>query len=251
MVAVFVIFYSVKRIKEKDITSLFAEMSVLALPVAAAVGFSMWYNNARFGSPLQFGADYQLTIADASLYELGADGIVPSIVHYFLQPLGLTEAFPFIGFDYFALSDYGRYVYVDMNYGIFAFPFNLFILLSIFILKSKKASKESKILLFSGIAAIVITAFANFCLGGVIFRYTSDISVAAALLSAVVILEICTYIQKNSSAEISRAFKSCVLAVTAITVCISLATCIQINGNIRAYSPEIYEGLKNFFVLRS
>jgi hypothetical protein len=138
-----------------------------------------------------------------------------------------------------------------MNYGIFAFPFNLFILLSIFILKSKKASKESKILLFSGIAAIVITAFANFCLGGVIFRYTSDISVAAALLSAVVILEICTYIQKNSSAEISRAFKSCVLAVTAITVCISLATCIQINGNIRAYSPEIYEGLKNFFVLRS
>ncbi len=251
MVAVFVILYSVKKIKEKSIVSLISEMAVLALPVTAALGFSMWYNNARFGSPLQFGADYQLTIADASLYELGADGIVPSIVHYFLQPLGLTEEFPFIGFDYFALSDYGRYVYVDVNYGIFAFPFNLLILLSVFIFRSKKTLKESKILLSSGIAAMLITAFANFCLGGVIFRYTSDISLAAALLSAVVILEICTYIQNDNSAEISRAVKTGVLAVTAVTVCISLAACIQVNGNIRAYSPDIYEGLKNFFILRS
>lgn len=251
MVAVFVVIYSVKRIKEKNIATLFMEMAVLALPVAAALGFSAWYNNARFGSPLQFGADYQLTIADASLYELGADGIVPSIVHYFLQPLGFTEEFPFIGFDYFAFSDYGRYVYVDVNYGIFALPFNLLLLLSMFIFKSKKVSNESKILLSSGIAAMFITAFANFCLGGVIFRYTSDISLASALLSAVVILEICTHIQNNSSAEISRAAKIGVVAVTAVTVCISLASCVQLNGNIRAYSPDIYEGLKNFFILRS
>lgn len=251
MVTVFVVLYSVKKIKEKSVASLFTEMAALALPVAAAVAFSMWYNNARFGNPLQFGADYQLTIADASLYELGADGIVPSIVHYFLQPLGFTEEFPFIGFDYFALSDYGRYVYVDVNHGIFALPFNLFLLLSGFIFKSKKTSKESKILLSSGIIAMFITAFANFCLGGVIFRYTSDISLAAALLSAVVILEICTYIQNNNSAEVSRGIKICVLAVTAVTVCISLASCIQLNGNIRVYSPDIYEGLKNFFILRS
>lgn len=251
MVAVFVVIYSVKKIKEKCFAFLLVEMAVLALPVAAAFGFSMWYNNARFGNPLQFGADYQLTIANASLYEIGADGIAPSIIHYFLQPLGLTESFPFIGFDYFALSGYGRYAYIDANYGIFALPFNLFILMSGFILKSKKVAGESKILLSSGIAAMIITAFANFCLGGVIFRYTSDISVAAAFLSAVVILEICTYIQKNSSAEISRAFKIGTVAVAAVTACLVLAACIQINGNLRAYSPEIYEGLKNFFVLRS
>ncbi len=250
-VAAFVVIYSVKKFKEKNFASLFTEMAVLALPVVSAVGFSMWYNNARFGNPLQFGADYQLTIADASLYELGADGIIPSIVHYFFQPLGLTEEFPFIGFDYFALSDYGRYVYVDVNCGVFALPFNLLLLLSGFVFMSKKASKNSKILLSSGIAAMFVTAFANFCLGGVIFRYTSDISLAAALLSAVVILEICTDIQNNNSAEISRAVKIGVTVLTAVTVCISLASCVQLNGNIRAYSPDIYEGLKNFFILRS
>lgn len=250
-VAVFVIIYSLKRIKEKKVKHLLTEMSVLALPVAAALGFSMWYNNARFGSPLQFGAAYQLTIADASLYKLGIDGLIPSIVHYFLQPFGFTSEFPFIGFDYFTLSDYGRFVYVDMNYGIFALPFTLSVLLSVFVFKSKNASKEGKLLLASVIAAMVVTAFANFCLGGVIFRYTADISLAAALVSAVVLLEICTYIQKNSDEAISCAVKGGVLLLTAVTVCISLASCLQLNGNLRSYSPEIYEGLKNLFVFWS
>ena len=251
MVAVFVVIYAVKKIKEKKISSLFTEMAALALPVAAALGFSLWYNNARFGSPLQFGADYQLTIADASLYKLGFDGIIPSVVHYFIQPLGLTEEFPFIGFDYFSLSDYGRYVYVDMNYGIFALPFTLSLFLGIFIFKSKKASKEGKTMLAAGIISLFVTAFANFCLGGVIFRYTSDISLAAALLSAVILLEVCTDVQKNADASIARAVKGGTVALTAVTACISLASCVQINGNLVSYSPEIYEALKNFFVIWS
>lgn len=251
MVAVFVIIYSLKKIKEEKITSLLTEMAVLALPVAAALGFSMWYNNARFGSPLQFGADYQLTIADASLYKLGIDGLIPSIVHYFLQPFGFTDAFPFIGFDYLNLSDYGRFVYVDMNYGIFALPFTLSLLLRVFIFKSKKASKEGKILLASGIVSMIATAFANFCLGGVIFRYTADISLAAALLSAVILIEICTYVQKNSDEAITRAVKCGAVVLTVVTVCISLASCLQLNGNLRSYSPEVYEGLKNLFVFWS
>lgn len=251
MVAVFVILYSLRKIKEKQISSLLAEMAVLALPVAAALGFSMWYNNARFGSPLQFGADYQLTIANASLYKPGIDGFIPSVVHYFLQPLGLSDKFPFIGFDYLALSSYGRYVYVDMNFGIFALPFNLSLLLSAFVFKSKKVSKESKILLASGIVAMLVTAFANFCLGGVIFRYTTDISLAASIISAIILLEVCTFIQKNAGAEISRAAKGSVIALVAVTAYISLAASVQIDGNIRAYSPDIYEGLKNFFVFWS
>lgn len=251
MVAVFVIVYSIKKIKDKKFSSLFTEMAVLALPVAAALGFSMWYNNARFGSCLQFGADYQLTIANASLYEIGIDGFVPSIIHYFFQPFGLSGKFPFIKFDYFALSNYGRYAYTDMNYGVFALPFNLALLLSMFIFKNKKVSKDSKILLVSGIAAMIATAFANFCLGGVIFRYTSDISLSAAIISAIILLEVCTYIQENANAEISRAAKGSVIALTALTAYISLAASVQIDGNIRAYSPDIYEGLKNFFVFWS
>ena len=251
MIAVFVIIYSVKKIREKEIPSLIAEMAALALPVVGAAGFFLYYNNARFGNPLQFGADYQLTIADASLYELGADGIIPSIIHYFFQPLGLLDRFPYIGFDYFRLSDYGRFVYVDSNFGIFALPFNLALLMSIFIFRSKKASKEGKALLASGIAALFVTAFAKFCLGGVIFRYTSDISLAAAFLSAVILMEICTSAQQNESKKVSSALKGAAAALAAVTVVVSLASCVQLNGNLVDYDPDIYNALRNIFVIRS
>lgn len=251
IIAVFVLIYSIRKIKEKEISSLIAEMAALALPVVCAMGFSLYYNHARFGNPLQFGADYQLTIADASLYELGADGIIPSIIHYFLQPFGLIEEFPYIGFDYFRLSDYGRFVYVDTNYGIFALPFMLSLFLSIFIFKSKKASKESKALLAAGIISLFVTAFANFCLGGVIFRYTSDISLTAALISAVILMEICTSVQQNESKRISSAVKGAATVLTAVTAVIALSSCVQLNGNLIAYAPDIYDALKNFFVIWS
>ena len=251
MIAVFVVIYSTKKIKEKSFSSLFTEMAALALPVIGAAGFFLYYNYARFGNPLQFGADYQLTIADASLYELGTEGILPSVIHYFLQPFGLTAEFPYIGFDYFRLSDYGRYVYVDQNFGIFALPFNLALLLSIFVFRSKTAPKEGKALLASGIIAMFLTAFMNLCLGGVIFRYTSDIALSAALISAVILMEICTLVQENESKKISSAIKGVAAALTAVTVVVSLASCIQLNGNLVAYSPEIYDTLKNLFVIRS
>ncbi|MBQ2841706.1 MAG: hypothetical protein IJE72_01565 [Clostridia bacterium] len=251
MIAVFVLIYSARKIKEKEIISLFAEMSALALPVIGAAGFFLYYNYARFGNPLQFGADYQLTIADASLYELGAEGIIPSIIHYFLQPFGLLEEFPYIGFDYLRLSDYGRYVYIDSNFGIFALPFMFALLFSVFIFKNSKASKEGKALLASGIISLFVTAFANFCLGGVIFRYTSDISLVAAFLSAVILMEICTDTQQSESKKVSGAVKGATVVLSAVTSVISLASCVQLNGNLVAYDPNIYNALKNFFVIWS
>lgn len=251
MIAVFVLIYSVRKIKSKEISPLVCEMSALAIPVLGAIAFSLYYNNARFGNPLQFGADYQLTIADASLYELGADGIIPSVFHYFLQPFGLTGEFPYIGFEYLRLTDYGRYAYIDTNFGIFAIPFMLPLFMSVFILRSKKTDSKEKALLTAGITAMFVTAFLNFCLGGVIFRYTTDISLTAALLSAVILLEGCTRLQKNTAANLSRAAKEITTAIAAVTSVVVLSVCVQQEGNLVGYSPEIYETLKNFFVIWS
>ncbi len=248
MIAVFVVFYAIKKIKEKEYTSLITEMLALAAPVAVSLVFSLYYNYIRFDNPLQFGADYQLTIADASLYELGADGIVPSFIHYFLQPFGILSEFPYIGFEYMRLSDYGRFIYVDSNFGIFAVPFMISLLLSVMIFGSKRYSRQGKALLASGIASLFITAFANYCLGGVIFRYTADISLVAAFLSAVILLEICT---ENQNSKYGTLLKKSAVVLCAVTAVVVLAAATQLNGNLVSYDPDIYMGLKNFFVLRS
>lgn len=251
IIAVFVLVYSIKKIKQKEFLPLVTELFALALPVAAAVCFSFFFNYKRFQNPFQFGADYQLTIADASLYELGADGIIPSVIHYFLQPFGIINEFPYIGFDYLKLSDYGRYVYVDSNFGIFAIPFMLSLFLCIHIFKSKKAAKEEKALLAAGVLSLFITAFANFCLGGVIFRYTADISLAAAFISAVILLEICTSIQQSEKSSTAFTAKVAATALSVISAVIMLAVCIHREGNLISYNPEIYCELKKLFTIWS
>lgn len=251
IIAMFVIIYMIENIKAKKFGSFFAEMAALALPVAGAIVFSLYYNYIRFGDIFQFGTSYQLTVANASLYEIGAGGIFPSLFHYFLQPFEVSAQFPFITFSYLPLSDYGKAVYIDSSFGIFALPFMLSLLLAPVLYKSKKISKNGKIMLAISLLSLVITAFLDFCLGGVIFRYTSDISLPAALISAVILLEAVSIWQKEHSARAAKLAKKCTLALVGITVCISLSASLMINGNLTAYSPDFYVAARDFFVFWS
>lgn len=251
IIAAFVILYFIKSIKAKNLGAFFSEMAALALPVVGAIGFSLYYNHIRFGDIFQFGTDYQLTVANASLYEIGLSGIFPAIFHYFLQPFEASAQFPYIAFSYLPLADYGKAVYIDSSFGIFALPFMLSLLLNPVLFKSKKVNKNGKILLAVSLFSLAATAFLNFCLGGVIFRYTADISLPAALISAVILLEAVLLLQEKYPAEIAKTAKKCVLAVVGITVCISLSASLMINGNLTEYSPDFYIAARDFFVFWS
>lgn len=251
VIAVFVIIYFIKNIKAKKLGAFFSEMAALALPVAGAIGFTLYYNHIRFGDIFQFGTDYQLTVANASLYEIGLSGIFPAVFHYFLQPFEANAQFPHITFSYLPLADYGKAVYIDSSFGIFALPFMLSLLLSPVLFKSKRVHKNGKILLAASLFSLAATAFLDFCLGGVIFRYTADISLPAALISAVILLESVFLLQEKYPAEIAKSAKKCALAVVGITVCISLAASLMINGNLTEYSPDFYIAARDFFVFWS
>lgn len=250
-IAAFVIIYGVKCFKSQKISPFIGEMTALALPVAAAIAFSLWYNNARFGSPLQFGTDYQLTVADASQYELFSGGIAAALYHYFIQPFITGDFFPYIQIDFMRFAGYGRSMYIDSSFGVFAVPFMLSLLLSPVLFKSEKISKNDKILLAVSLAALPITAFADFCLGGVIFRYTTDIMLFAAFLSAVILLEFCTLMREKYGSGFAHTAMKCITALTAVTVIITSAVSVSLNGNLTAYDPDIYIAMKDFFVFWS
>lgn len=248
IIAAVVIVYFINTVKTKKYAAFLSEMAALALPVAGAIAFSLYYNYIRFGDVFQFGSAYQLTVADASLYEMGIGGIFPAIFHYFLQPFYPASQFPYITLSYFAFSDYGKMFYIDSSFGIFAVPFMLSLFLSPVLFKSTKISQNGKAMLAVSLASLVITAFLNFCFGGVIFRYTSDISLIAAFLSAVVMLEICSLFQEDYPAVAAKTVKKGVTALTAATVGISSLASIMLNGNLVGYSPYIYTAIRDFFV---
>lgn len=250
-IAAFIVIYGVRCLKNKKTSPFIGEMVALGLPVAAAIAFLLWYNNARFGSPLQFGTDYQLTVADASQYEIFSGGIAAAFYHYFLQPFVTGDFFPYIQLDFMRFAGYGRSMYIDSCFGVFAAPFMLSLLLSPVLFKSNKISKCGKILLAVSLAALTITAFADFCLGGVIFRYTTDIMLFAAFLSAVILLEFCALMREKYGCDFAHTVMKCITALTAVTVIIISAVAVSLNGNFTAYDPDIYIAMKDFFVFWS
>lgn len=246
--AVFIVIYLADAIKNKKLSSFIGDMIPLGLPVAAALGFSLYYNHIRFGDILQFGTDYQLTLANASLYDAGANGIIPAIIHYFLQPFSFSQEFPYFSFSLLALRDYGKQVYIDSNFGIFAIPFMLSLLLSPVLFRSKKVSGAGKIMLASSLLALFITAYLNFCYGGVIFRYTADLTVVAAFISAAVISEICLILQRDYHDYVSRTAKKGVCVLTASTAAICSLAAVMVNGNLVSFYPEVHTAIRDFFV---
>jgi len=250
-IAGFIVIYAIKNIKSKKLSSFAVEMAALGLPVASAVIFMLWYNNARFGSPLQFGTDYQLTVANASEYELFAGGIFSSFFHYFLQPFVSNEFFPYIGLNLSRISDYGKAIYTDANFGLFAIPFMLSLLLSPVLFKSKNVSKSIKVLLALSLVSLPVTAFANYCLGGVIFRYTTDLTLFAAFTASVILIEFCAVMHEKYGDDFRHTVGKCIAGLTSATVVIVFALTLCLNINFAEYEPDVYMAAKDFFVFWS
>lgn len=245
---VFVILWAIRRIRKKELPLFIGEAAALGLPVAAALAISMAYNKMRFGSFFDFGTDYQLTVADTSLYSVGTFGIVPSVFHYFLQNFSFKDSFPFMGFDYVAFSDYGRYVYVDSGLGIFAMPFMLTLLACPVFFKKKDIGTNRKILFATALAMLPITAFLDFCLGGVIFRYTADFSLVAAFLAAVTVLEAADTVLGRFGKDGYLLFRKGLFALGGANSAVALGAALMTHANLVSPAPFYFEMLKNAFV---
>lgn len=250
-VAVFVIRHLVIRIKESKFKLCVAECAALGIPVAAAVAASLVYNHARFGSPFDFGTAYQLTVADTSLYKLSLSGLLPAVFHYFIHPFSVSRSFPYIGFNYINLGNYGSLTYVDSGLGIFAMPFMLMLFASAAIFKSKRLCKGRKALLATALASLVVTAFFDFCMGGVIFRYTADISLYAAFLAAVIALECGEIVTEKYGSGANKVYSYAVSALGSLTVIVAAGAALIPSGNLVDSSPVVFEAIKDFFAFRN
>ncbi len=245
---VFVILWAIKRIREKKLSLLIGDAAALGLPVAAALAVSMVYNKMRFGGFFDFGTNYQLTVTDTSLYSVGTFGVVPSFFHYFLQNFRFDASFPFMGFDYVAAKDYGRYVYVDSGLGIFAMPFMIMLFACPVFFRKKDIGTNRKILFATALAMLPITAFLDFCLGGVIFRYTADFSLIAAFLASVIALEASDAILGKFGRDGYLIFRKGLFVLGGANAAVALGAALMTSGNLVSPAPFYFEMLKNTFV---
>ena len=79
----------------------------------------MWYNFARFGSPFDFGQNYNLTTNDMTGRGFRVERVGLSFFTYFLQPPKINSAFPFVNRVDITTSYLGTTITEAMFGGIF------------------------------------------------------------------------------------------------------------------------------------
>lgn len=202
------------------------------VPTLLGAAFVMWYNYVRFDSVFEFGARYQLTVADVSTYSVSLALLLPSIYCYFLQMPIVQGKFPYLVLTYEPIQSYGGYLYTTWMMGVFAMPSLSGILLSP--IARRRGGKKDNVKLFTFILAAFccfLLAFVDICFAGVCIRYLADITAVAAVFSTALWLDLDT-----RAASLSHGKRFAVYAViSALLFATILVGTLLIFENERRY----------------
>lgn len=183
--------------KDSTRTQKCVKLFSFAVPTLLGAAGVMWYNYARFGSVLEFGATYQLTVCDVSQYSFLATLFLPALYHCFFQFPQPKASFPYIKLTFEVFPHHAAYLYTTRTLGAFSMPS-----LAGLVLSPATYQKKSRVKFFTFILAAVscfALAFFNTCFAGVCVRYLADIALVAAVFSGVILLDLQSLFSKNKA----------------------------------------------------
>lgn len=188
-----------------------------------AVGL-MWYNYARFGSALDFGANYNLTVNDMTKRGLNVGRFAPAFFAYFLQPPNMSGVFPYIQPTVFETTYLGQTI-KEVTFGgilvclplLWVLPFSKMIL--------QKRIKQRSTRTIAGViivllAAGVIVALLDAQMAGILQRYFADFSfmfLAAAVLLVFIVNE-----NVRAESKLADVLKKILIVIVTLSVLYSL-----------------------------
>ncbi len=160
--------------------SIFSTVAICLPYVIVAIGI-MWYNAARFGSPFDFGANYNLTTNDMTGRGYRVERVGLSVFTYLFQPPYFTARFPFLRSVNIGTGYMGQTITESMFGGIFmVIP----LLWLIFLMpRYAKYMKKNNIFAFAclSVALSVFIAMFDAQGAGLLQRYVNDFSFLAIL----------------------------------------------------------------------
>ena len=160
------------------------ELALALLPFVLVAAGLMWYNWARFGSPFDFGANYNLTSNDMTKRGFNAGRIGPALFYYLFAPPALQAVFPYLADTHMATNYVGRSVSELLYGGIlsttpFLWSFGLLPLL-----RRRLARKKLRALVGWVLAASVLLCALDAVMAGVLQRYLMDFALPLTFAAA-------------------------------------------------------------------
>ena len=192
-----IIFFDYFKKKEVFKKETILELLSFAIPYIVVAIMLMIYNYLRFGSPFDFGANYNLTTNDMTVRGFNIERIGLGLYYYLIAiPRGINK-FPFFEMIPLSTSYIGTTIYEEMFGGLLIlYPF---LWLNIFICKLKHLFKEKILfrlcLLFIISSLIIILADIN--MAGILPRYNLDFTWMLFLSASIISLYIFEHFKDN------------------------------------------------------
>lgn len=237
--------------KKEKLSYRITQACCFVVPLVIGGCMVMWYNNARFGSPFDFGASYQLTVSDIHANRISFAGFFGMIYHYILPFLNKRASFPFFEPLLFTTNNYGSYTYIADGIGALTFPL---ILMGMFMLpvavqrKGKRfnygVTKYQRNAVFAVCCFVpLFIGWQDFCLGGIIMRYIIDIMPLLTIIAVVAVLRSTVKPSKNK-------YRYIIAGIAELsTFCLGWLTAMErSNGNLGRHCPNLYDIAENLII---
>ena len=211
----------------------------LCLPIILVALAAMWYNYARFGSPLDFGANYNLTTNDMTKrgIVLGRTGL--GIFTYFFQPMRIDAQFPFIN-DFDPATVYQGITITEKQIGgaFIIFPVLLFALRGL-LKKDRFNDKNAYNMLCLSIGMAFTVAVLDTQMAGILMRYFTDFIWLLMIASVITVFATYEMFEKaGSTLELTR-FKKLVVALCLVSLTVAFLSIFAHSKNAVWWSNSI------------
>ncbi len=215
------------------------QTTAVCLPFFIVALGIMWYNFARFGSPFDFGASYNLTTNDMTHRGFVAGRIGLGLFSYLFQPVSVNGVFPFLH-DFDASTVYqGLTLTEKMIGGVFwLFPVLLFGLYGVCRGRLFKEKRVHRMAVYSVLAAVVIVV-ADTQMAGLLTRYFVDF-VWLLLLAAVMTVLALYENKKDMAAERKKVLAVSVTLGLVSLVFVFLRIFAHTEDAIQAANPQVF-----------
>lgn len=239
--------------KDLKLSAKITSAACYLIPVAAGAAAIMWYNKIRFDDPFQFGSIYQITVDNTAANKITLSRLPAAIGTYFFSGLERLNDFPFLRTKYVTIANRQMYLYGESTMGAFALPSVLLGACSMPFVWNRWKRQNSgvlrRVVLACTAVAVVLLAWIDFCMAGVILRYALDILVVLSVLSTILLLQVPSML-KSYHAGLARVSEKVIAAAMVGTVVVCLCILIASGESVSLFKahPTIWNTWKEIFV---
>lgn len=235
--------------KDMKIPQKAAAVASFFVPLLIGACMTMAYNAARFDSPFDFGAAYQLTVSNAGANRMSLSDLPAAVMQYFLNPVEVGGMFPFIRQRIMIFASISHYVYVVHGFGACMFlciPMSYLIFWRL--TRKCHCNSEKRWTYRLAFLLPVVVAFLDYCIGGYNTRYLCDILPVLAVFSTAVILEANQRLRRIPA--VYGTFSRISAAVLLLSPVFLTAFFLSLDQNFTMWhsAPDLYFNLRELLV---